>query len=102
MSEADIVIGVFDAGSESWAKDCEVIFDGVERPKVLVLNKMDLFDASTQRLLRVPEELEKIVNFVFYMSCRTGEGQQQLLDRVGEMVEKRYSFILTVVRQPLY
>lgn len=84
---ADFLIHVLDAShpkvSDFYATTCEVLkkLEALDKPTLIVFNKMDLVsDPSTRLVLR-----HDFPGAVF-VSLRTGEGLEELIEKIGEFV----------------
>lgn len=86
VAEADVLVHVVDAAHPDPAGQIQTVrevigeIDSRHIPELIVFNKADLIDRDTEIALR---GLEPGAVFV---SARTGEGVQALLDRIAEMI----------------
>lgn len=86
VADADVLVHVVDAAHPDPAGQIQTVrevigeIDSRHIPELIVFNKADLIDSDTEIALR---GLEPDSVFV---SARTGEGIEQLLDRIAEMI----------------
>ncbi|KAB1641866.1 GTPase HflX [Gulosibacter chungangensis] len=86
VADADVLVHVVDAAHPDPAGQIQTVrevigeIDSRHIPELIVFNKADLIDGDTEIALRGLEP-----NSVF-VSARTGEGIEELLDRIAQMV----------------
>mmetsp|Transcript_8233 Transcript_8233/g.36718 ORF Transcript_8233/g.36718 Transcript_8233/m.36718 type:complete len:260 (-) Transcript_8233:4298-5077(-) len=80
--EADIVLCVVDASRESSDGDPWILNDTVNTRKIIVANKADLVVDSEGPMSRSVQDVP-----LRYISCKTGDGIQPLLDELEEIIK---------------
>jgi tRNA modification GTPase len=82
IADADVVMAVFDSSRPLTAQDREVIDHIGTKPRILVLNKLDLAEADneTERVFQGTE------NVIARVSAKTGAGLGELKDRLVDLV----------------
>lgn len=80
ISQAELIVAVFDGGCKLTDEDREMIkrINEASAPKIAVINKCD-----GEVLDEVCEEIREAVGEAVMLSAKTGEGREELAERIG-------------------